>query len=134
MLNNILYILKEGKNKLLYKINNETITYQEAYNKVLELSSNLKKQGNSCIIVYGHKSINQFISILSCVVAKRCYIPIDLCTPQSRIEEIIKKTNTTLVIKNEELQIKDVECLSPEEINNNYKNKNTIFTPNNNTA
>ncbi len=134
MLNNILHILKEGKNKLLYKINNETITYQEAYNKVLELSSNLKKQGNSSIIVYGHKSINQFISILSCVVAKRCYIPIDLCTPQSRIEEIIKKTNTTLVIKNEELQIKDVECLSPEEINNNYKNKNTIFTPNNNNA
>lgn len=122
MLNNLLYILKEGKNKILYKINNETITYKEAYNQIIKLSTNLKKQGSSPVIIYGHKSINQFISILSCVVAKRCYIPIDLCTPKSRIKEIIKNTNCQLIIKNEEIDINTIECLTPEEINKKYKN------------
>ena len=134
MLNNLLFILKEGKDKILYKINNNTITYEEAYHKVLELSTNLKKQGNSSIIIYGHKSINQFISILSCIIAKRCYIPIDLCTPISRIEEIIKKTNSTLLIKNEPLEINTIESLTVEEINNKYKNEEFIFNQTNKLA
>ena len=127
MLNNLLFILKEGKDKILYKINNDTITYKEAYDKVLELSNNLKKQGTSSVIIYGHKSVNQLISILSCIIAKRCYIPIDLCTPIARIEEIIKKTNSTLLIKNEPLEIKNIESLTLEEVNNKYKDIYTFY-------
>ena len=134
MLNNLLYILKEGQDKILYKINNEIITYQEAYDKVLALSNTLKKQGNSSVIVYGHKSISEFISILSCIVAKRCYIPIDLCTPINRIEEIITKTNTTLIIKNEDISINNIECLTIEELNNKYKEKKDIYNQTNNNA
>ena len=134
MLNNLLYILKEGQDKILYKINNEIITYQEAYDKVLALSNTLKKQGNSSVIVYGHKSISEFISILSCIVAKRCYIPIDLCTPINRIEEIITKTNTTLIIKNEDISINNIECLTVEELNNKYKQKKELYKQTNKNA
>ena len=134
MLNNILYILKEGKDKILYKINNETITYEEAYQEVLTLSNNLKKQGTSPIIVYGHKSINQFISILSCIVAKRCYIPIDFCTPIKRIEEIIKITSSTLIIKNEKIEIGKIECLTKEEINQTYQDKKKKYQQKNKYA
>ena len=134
MLNNLLFILKEGKDKILYKINNDIITYEEAYYKVLELSNNLKKQGTSSIIIYGHKNINQFISILSCIVAKRCYIPIDLCTPTSRIKEIIKKTDTTLLIKNEPIEINSIESLTVEEVNHKYKNSNKEYKQSNKYA
>ena len=123
MLDSLLEILKNGNDKVLYKINNKSITYNECYKRVLELSDNLRKQGSSPVVLYGHKSINQFVSILSCIIAKRCYIPIDLCTPINRIEEIIKKTNSTLVIENETIKIKNVEVLSIDEINCKYKEK-----------
>ena len=132
--NNLLDVLKDGKDKILYKVGNQQITYEEAYNMVLELSNNLKKQGTSPIIVYGHKSISQFISILSCVVAKRCYIPIDLCTPISRIKEIIKKTNCKLVIENEKLEIDDIECLTIDKINKKYKSINNEYPQDNKFA
>ena len=85
----LLNILKKEKDKIIYKINNESITYDECYKRVVELASNLKKQGNESVIIYGQKSIEDFISILACVIAKRCYIPIDICTPIERIKEII---------------------------------------------
>ena len=134
MLNNLLFILKEGKDKILYKINNETITYKETYYKVLSLSNALKKQGNSPIIIYGHKSINQFISILSCIIAKRCYIPIDLCTPNKRIEEIIKQTHSTLIIQNEPLEINIIENIKVEELITKYTNQNKEYPQNNKYA
>ena len=119
--------------KVLYKINNQQITYKEAYNQVSILSKNLKKQGDSPIILYGHKSISQFISILACVAAKRCYIPVDGFTPKKRIEEIIKNTNSTLLIKNENIKIKGIESLTIEEINEKYKyNKIRKINTNNN--
>ena len=133
-LDNLLTILKNGKNKILYKINNESITYKEAYKEVLTLSNNLKKQDNTPIILYGHKSINQFISILACIVAKRSYIPIDKYTPKKRIEEIIKKTNSTLLLKNENIIIKNIESLTTEELNNKYKYKRNIKENINNIA
>ncbi len=134
MLSNLLEILKKGKNKVLYKINNEYITYQECYKRVVELSNNLIKQGNSPIIVYGQKSIEQFISILACIIAKRCYIPIDLYTPINRIEEIIKKTNSTLIIANESIKINNIETLSIDKINHKYKYKTDKYQQNNKNA
>ena len=65
MIDNLLNILKEGNNNLLYKIDDKMITYRECYERVLKLSNNLKKQGSSPVIIYGDKSINTVISILS---------------------------------------------------------------------
>ena len=133
-LDNLLNVLKQGKNKILYKIDNQTITYKEAYKEVLTLSNSLSKQGNSPVILYGHKSIDEFISILSCVVAKRTYIPVDKYTPKKRIEEIIKKTNSTLLIKNENIKIKSIESLTIKELNEKYKYKKKKKINTNNIA
>ena len=102
--------------------------------KVSELADNLKKQGNSPVIVYGHKSINQFVSILACLIAKRSYIPIDLCTPLNRIKEIIKSSNATLIIKNELLEISEIECLTVNELNNKYKAISSFYQNDNEIA
>lgn len=135
MLDKLLETLKNGKDKILYKIKNESITYNECYKRVLELSENLTKQGSSPVILYGEKSINQFISILSCIVAKRCYIPIDTYTPINRIEEIIKLSKSTLIIRNNFIEVnKNIENLNINEINYKYKNKTEKYNIDNKLA
>ncbi|MBQ8192728.1 MAG: AMP-binding protein [Bacilli bacterium] len=134
MLDNLLDVLYNGDNNLFYKLDNEEITYRESYNRVLRLSNNLKKQGNSPIIIYGDKSVNTVIAILSCVVSKRCYIPIYKCTPIHRIKDIIKKTNTSLIISEDKLEVSDIEVLSVGQINNKYKDINTYYENDNKYA
>jgi len=134
MIDNLLNILKNGNNNLFYKINDEDITYKECYEKVLELSNNLKKQGNSPVIIYGDKSINTVISILSCVVSHRCYIPLYTCTPIYRIEDIIAKAGASLILSDNEIIINNIECLSVEELNTRYKSIDKYYENNNKYA
>ena len=130
----LLKILKNGKSNILYQINDDKITYYECYTKVIELSQNLNKQGSGPVIVYGHKSIDMFISILSCLIAKRSYIPIDLYVPKRRIKEIIKSSKATLLIKNELIDIHDIEVLTIDEINKKYNLVNKHYENNNEYA
>lgn len=134
MIDNLLEVLNRGGNKLFYQIDNKKITYKECYDKVLELSNNLRKQGNSPIIIYGDKDINTVISILASVVAKRCYIPLYKCTPVKRIEEIIDKTGSTLILTNNEISINSLKCLSIRELNDKYRNNNKYYENNNKYA
>lgn len=130
----LLNILKKEKDKIIYKINNESITYDECYKRVIELASNLKKQGNKSVIIYGQKSIEDFISILACVIAKRCYIPIDICTPIERIKEIILESKASLIIKNKNIELDNIEILTIKAINNKYKLINHGSVNENNNA
>ena len=134
MINNILSILKSGNNSLLYQIGDEKVTYLEGYHRVVKIADNLKKQGNSPVILYGHKSINQFLSILACVVCKRSYIPIDLCTPIKRIKQIIALSKATLLIKNEDVMIDGIECLTLDELDKKYTSVNNCYEINNDIA
>lgn len=130
----LLNILKNNGNAILYQINNQKITYSECYSLVVKTSNNLLKQGTSPVILYGHKSIEQFVSILSCLVAGRTYIPIDLCTPVTRIKEIISSSKASLVIKNEPITIDDIPCLTLDEVNNNNFNLSSNNSINNEIA
>ena len=123
----ILEILRQEQGKVLYKIDGEEITYEEVYKRVIEVAANLEKQGDMPVIVYGDKSVDQFVAILACLVAKRCYIPIDTKMPISRIEEIIRKTKASLVLKNEDIVVNDVEVLTLLDLVNKYKDvKNKV--------
>lgn len=134
MIDNLLEVIKFGDNKKFYQINNEYITYNVLLEKVLELSNNLKKQGNAPIIIYGHKSVETVIAILSCVVAKRCYIPLDVHIPKERISEIIEESKASLLIKAEDLELSDIENYTINEINKKYYDKKDYFTNNNKIA
>ena len=65
---------------IAYSIDNNVITYKELYTKIEKYGECLKREGNSPIIVYGHKNIDTFISIFSCTVFKYIIIPIYLPT------------------------------------------------------
>ena len=86
-------------NKVFYTINDEVITYKDLYERALSLS--LYLQNDSCpVIVYGHKSIEMIISIIGCILAGRCYVPVDIFTPIDRINKIVELSKSTLFINN----------------------------------
>ena len=133
MIEKLLQIAKKNKEKIVYKIENDEITYGELLKRAEELAKSLENQGISPVIIYGHKQINMLVSIVACLIAKRAYIPVDTYMPKERICEIIKLSNANLIIKNEEIEINTIECLSIEEINKKYnsitkknENKNEI--------
>lgn len=135
MINEILMYIKKGKNKLFYQINNSTITYNELYERVIETSDLLRRQGNMPVVIYGNKEIDVIISIISCIVAKRCYIPIDYYTPNERIKKIINESKATLVIEaKKELFVDNVECFTLSELKDKYNDKKDYYKINNNYA
>lgn len=132
MIEKLLQIAKKNKEKIVYKIESDEITYGELLKKAEELAKSLENQGISPVIIYGHKQINMLVSIVACLIAKRAYVPVDTYMPKERIGEIIKLSNANLIIKNEEIEINTIECLSTEEINKKYngitkKNENKNY-------
>ena len=117
MKNKIEKIVKENPNKIAYKVNDKFITYKELWDSSCYYAELLKKQGTSPVIIYGHKDIDVIISILSCILADRTYVPVELSTPINRLKQIIKISNSSLIISNNKLIIDNIDCISLDELN-----------------
>mgnify|MGYP003303029451 CR=1 FL=1 len=92
-------VLKKYSDRVFYVLNDESITYGELLEKADNLSKYLGND-NSPVLVYGHKNIDMIISFIGCVLANRCYIPVDIFTPLDRVEKIINLSKSSLVINN----------------------------------
>ena len=114
-------IVKKNKDKIAYIVSGESITYGMLWNKAGIYADYLKRQGNDPVLLYGHKSINMFISIVACLISKRPYVPVDVSVPRERIQKIIALTKASLVIKNEDVNNFEIETLKLEELEK-YKN------------
>jgi len=98
MLNKIYEIVLNNPNNLAYKIGDKKITYRELWDLSDYYSDMLKRQGVGPVIIYGNKDIDVVVSILSCIKAKRTYIPVSLNTPIKRLESIISLTKSDLIL------------------------------------
>ncbi len=121
ILNQIKKIVKLNPTKIAYKVNNDKITYQELWDLSNKYANNLKREGTSPVIIYGHKEINVVISIIACIIANRTYIPIGICTPLNRLKEIIKLTNSSLILTDNPLKIEGINCSNLSNLEQ-YKN------------
>ena len=101
MINRLINIFKDNKDKIAYINGNDQITYGELLNKAIYYADILKRQGNEPIAIYGHKSLSMLIGIVSSLIAKRAYVILDISIPLERCEKIIKLTCASLVIKTE---------------------------------
>ena len=124
MLERLKKIVQANKDRVAYKINNDSISYSKLFERATSLSNALTSQGTSPVILYGHKSVDMVISIIACLIAKRAYVPIDIYTPMERICKIIKQSKTDLVIKNEDIKLENIECLNILELEEKYNNAN----------
>lgn len=132
MLKKLNKIVQTNKDKIAYKINNNSISYGELFEKATTLSYSLIEQGVSPVVLYGHKSIDMVISIIACLISKRAYVPIDIYTPIERINKIINQSKASLIIKNEEINFSNIECLNILEIEKKYNCKEKINLDNKN--
>lgn len=121
MIEKVKEICDKYKDKIAYIVNDDFITYEDLWYKANELANSLCKQGNTPVILYGNKSIDMIISIVASLISNRAYVPIDLHVPIERIEKIVETTNSTLIIKTEDLFYKSIECLSIDEVNEKYR-------------
>lgn len=131
MINKIKKIVSLNPNKIAYKVNDDCITYKELWSCAYDYAQLLKRQGTSPVIIYGHKNISVVISILACVIADRTYVPVGSCTPLYRVKQIIEITNSSLVLTDNNVSLKGIDCFSLDGLKQyeNYdikENKNDI--------
>lgn len=140
MIQDLEKIIKINKDKIFYKVDDKYLTYNDLWIKAKELSKSLNNQGNEPVLIYGDKSVEMIISIVACLISKRTYIPIGLCTPLQRVELISKLTNSKLLINNTNNNLNlSIETLNIKELNTKYfslesKNNNNNNNTNNNIA
>ena len=115
-------IFTNNPDVIAYEVNNDSITYKELFDKAYYYSDYIKGYNN--IIIYGDKSINFFITIFACLIAKRTYIPINKDAPLDRIKRIINNTSASLIITDDILNIDNIYICSLKNINRVYNNLN----------
>lgn len=96
--------IEYNKNKIAIKYKNLTLTYNDLYDKILKLSSlicTFTKIGDSVSILL-NKSENLVIIIWAIIFSGNNYVPIDPNDPKDRINFIIKNSNSTLLIYDNE--------------------------------
>ena len=131
IINRLKEFAKDKKDRIAYRIDDESITYGDLWNKIEEYSLLLSRNGSSPVILYGDKSINYLVLMLSLIKAKRAYVPVGSCTPLERLKNIIKYTNSSLLITDKKIEIDNIEIVNFNNIDkiknkNNTNNKNDI--------
>ena len=123
------FLKYKDSDKVAVICGDEKITYRKLYEKVLFYSKAFECDFHA-VIVYG-TTLNSLISIISLLFAKRTYIPVGVCTPLDRLNEIIKSTKANLIVSDVEIPGVDIEVRSLSEIE---CKKNIKRVKNNKTA
>lgn len=85
------YFFDDGLNQL---------TYRELEDGSNALASYLEKNypNKNNILVYGGQDGRMIISFLACIKAGHCYVPVDIHTPDERVQMILEESNATCAI------------------------------------
>ena len=112
MLQKIQQHAAQHPHKTAYRINNEQLTYQELWTQANASAELLKRQGNTPVILYGHKEPQMVIGMIACLLAHRTYVPVDCPTPLLRLQKIAALTGASLIISEETVDVGQAECCS----------------------
>jgi amino acid adenylation domain-containing protein len=74
------------------RVDSESMSYEELYNKALQLASTLKENGacNETVAIVGHRSFSTYIGILGVLFAGCNYTPINPKSAKFKILEILR--------------------------------------------
>ena len=99
--------------RIAYRIGKGEITYASLVEKAEKRARVLKSLGITPVMIYDEKSVDTVISILSCIMASRAYIPLDLTSPVARVEQIARLSGAGLVITRENITSIGIPCINP---------------------
>lgn len=97
----ILLAAKKFPRRIAYEYNGSFITYNQLADKAAGLSAFLS-DGDSPVLIYGHKSPDFIIVLTACLIAGRSFVPCDISIPCERVKRIAELSGAGLVICTEE--------------------------------
>ena len=98
MLNNFFAQDFWKSDRLAYQTEKEMITYCELWKQVRCLAGALAQLPPGPVLVYGDKEIFEVVSILSCLLLHRPYVPLAPFLPLERIQEMKYLTGSTCLL------------------------------------
>ena len=97
-----------------YIVGTQTVTYGELVSLAKRDGALLRREGTSPVIVCGHKEPAVVRAIVACLYAGRAYVPVDVCVPAERLQNIIRQTGASLVLAARPVCVPGVTVLSPD--------------------
>lgn len=117
MLENLLERFEAYGEKTAIVCGDEAISYLQLKKYAECFGSYLHSRGKNPVIIYADKSINYLISMISCVVSGRTYIPIGKNVPYDRLLHIANVTKAGDIISDVEIPIKTI-CIENIRLSN----------------
>lgn len=90
-------------NQIAIIVNNKKFTYQQLNKKANQLAAVLRRKGvtsNSIVSIMLKRSPELIVGIFAVLKAGGAYIPIDPQYPMARIEEVLRDSNTSMLLTN----------------------------------
>lgn len=112
MLQKIRQLAEQHPQKIAYRSGDQQLTYQELWTLANDAAELLKRQGNAPVMLYGHKEPFMVIGMLACLLAHRTYVPVDISTPRLRIESIAARTEISLILSDQMIDVGQADCCS----------------------
>ncbi len=125
-------------NKFAVKCNDDRVTYQELFEKVINVAAYLQHNGvgkNDYVALYADRSIETIVGILAILKCGAAYVPIDPKHPIKRINSILSDSQTSFILTKKQYSglshdIEDKALFFFEDINQlNYQFKEVTFDP-----
>ena len=116
MLNKIEAAVRKDPQRIAYRVGDEQVTYRGLWERALERSVLLQKQGVEPVILFGRKSVDYVTAILACLMARRAYVPVGRFTPPERMRHIASQTGATLLLSDNAPEIEGLVCTTLGEL------------------
>ncbi len=101
-MNRILELIRKtvvsDPSRTAYRSGDDSVSYSSLWNMAETGAKYLRRQGTSPVIVYGGKEVSSVVSIISCLMARRAYVPVNAGTPATRVRRIIEATGSDLIL------------------------------------
>jgi D-alanine--poly(phosphoribitol) ligase subunit 1 len=96
VLDKIAETVRKDPHRTAYKVNHESITYGELWEKANFNAQILARESRKPVIIRSSKKPETLIEIISCLIAGRAYVPVDSSLPGQRENEIMEAVGTDL--------------------------------------
>lgn len=101
----------------------ESISYQGLINRIEEVKENLNNIGLNSIAICMDNKIELISLCFACIVSKISFIVVDKDYPKDYLERILREARSEIVVCDQEIEIKNINCIQFHKLKNFSKCK-----------